>query len=148
MHVQYIHVQCDSLRDWNVCVCVCVCVCVICIYAYIPVQVTEDKVKSYMEQEDYIPALRELILPSKRLLGGKEREERNLSSEALRVAALHNHFGHKLVRLYTQCICVDACMIVCAKAYIYGHILCCHDNDGFLIFEYTPHQNSTEHIIT
>ena len=64
-------------------------------------QVTEDKVKTFLEQQDYIAALKELMLPSDRdnLPGNWDTMERDLGSEALGVAALHGHFGHKSATL-------------------------------------------------
>ena len=65
------------------------------------VKVTQDKVKTCMEQQDYSVALRELVLPSDRekAPGSWETLERDIGSEALRVAALHDHFGHKLASM-------------------------------------------------
>ena len=81
------------------------------------VQVTKDKVRSHLEQQDYISALRELVLPSiKEKLPGSSSVERDLGSEALRVAALHDHFGHKLVNLYQRCsMCSDLVHCVCVS---------------------------------
>ena len=64
-------------------------------------KVSQDKVKTYLEQEDYSLALRELVLPSDRekAPGSWETMERDLGSEVLRVAVLHDHFGHKLVSM-------------------------------------------------
>ena len=63
-------------------------------------QVTEDKVKAFMEKQDYMSALGELTLPRSgdllELGDAEERRERDPSSDALRVATLHAYFGHKL----------------------------------------------------
>ena len=59
---------------------------------------TEDKVKECMEEQDYMSALSELTLPSSgdHLVPDEgEKTERDPSSDALRVAALHDYFGHK-----------------------------------------------------
>ena len=65
---------------------------------------SQDKVKACLEQEDYSVALRELVLPSDRekVPGSWETLERDLGSEALRVAVLHDHFGHKLVSIASE----------------------------------------------
>lgn len=79
-----------------------------CLSIHLPsVQVAQDKVKVYLEQQEYIAALRELVLPSnsEKLPGSWESVERDLGSEALRVAALHDHFGHKLVLSTILCSC-------------------------------------------
>ena len=69
-----------------------------CCYIYC-LQVNKDQVKMYIEEQSYLPALMELILPSDKgnsSRGWDEKAERDLGSEALRVAALHSHFGHRL----------------------------------------------------
>ena len=70
--------------------------CIACIDC---LQVVQDKVKVHMEEQAYLPALMELILPTDREESAgawEEKTERDLGSEALRVAVLHGHFGHKL----------------------------------------------------
>ena len=87
-----------SYTTLHVCIVLC-CMCVSCCAAC--VKVTQDKVKTCLEQQDYSVALRELVLPSDRekVPGSWETLERDIGSEALRVAALHDHFGHKLANM-------------------------------------------------
>ena len=88
-------VYCVVLHACIVLCCMCVSCCAAC------VKVTQDKVKTCLEQQDYSLALRELVLPSDRekAPGSWETLERDIGSEALRVAALHDHFGHKLASM-------------------------------------------------
>ena len=68
-------------------------------------QVSGDRVEVYMEKQDFMSALAELTLPSHHHHdfislgdnGKKESSRRDPSSEALKVAALHDYFGHKSV---------------------------------------------------
>ena len=81
---------------------VCIVLCGMCVSCCATcVKVTQDKVKTCLEQQDYSVALRELVLPSDRekAPGSWETLERDIGSEALRVAALHDHFGHKLASM-------------------------------------------------
>lgn len=93
-------------------------------------QVASDKVKVLMEKQDFLSALDELTLPSSLDLplgdeGKEEGTRRDPSSEALRLAALHDFFGHKSA--------TDASTVLLSRS-TFIRLFSSHDSLCLLIF--------------